>query len=238
MQLLGSNTKIDKSNKNVIYQSYIMHLMPNNTFDGKHNLCPSATEGCKAACLHYSYFASNQNVKAARAAKTEMFINNNNVFMTKLFVEIEDKLRKAKNANKQLVIRLNGTSDIAFENIKVFDKANIFELFPEVIFYDYTKIAKRLNKKLPSNYTLIFSYSGEKDYYGNVDEISKEYMASGGRVAVVFKKKMPTEFLGYPVYNGTEDDLVFLKPASSIIGLKPVGLYGKKDTSGFMIEIP
>lgn len=237
MVLLGSNTKIKKSNKNVAYQSYILHLMPNNTFDGKHNLCPKATEGCKKACLFYSSRGTFPAVKKARYEKTKLFIENKNVFMTLLAIEIEKARAKAIKQGKKLVIRLNGTSDIAFENIKVMDGKNIFEMFPDVIFYDYTKVASRLNKKLPENYSLIFSYSGESDYYENVNEITQNYMAAGGRVAVVFGNGLPETFLGYPVVDGTTDDLVFLKPQSVVIGLKPVGLYGKKDNTGFVVYL-
>ena len=237
MVLLGTNIKIQKSNKNLAYQSHILHLMPNNTFDGKHNLCPKATEGCKKACLFYSYWGTFPIVKNARYQKTKLFIENNNVFMTLLAMEIENARAKAAKKNKTLVIRLNGTSDIAFEDIKVMDGKNIFEMFPDVIFYDYTKVASRLNKKLPDNYSLIFSYSGESDYYENVDEIAKNYMAAGGRVAVVFGNGLPEKFLGYPVVDGTTDDLVFLKPQSVVIGLKPVGLYGNKDDTGFVVYL-
>ena len=46
--------------------------------------------------------------------------------------DIEKTVRKAKRENLIPVIRLNGTSDISWENLKVKDDKNIFELFPEV----------------------------------------------------------------------------------------------------------
>ena len=46
----------------------------------------------------------------------------------------------------QPCVRLNGTTDIQWENIKI--DYNIFELFPEVQWYDYTKIANRRKVKV------------------------------------------------------------------------------------------
>jgi hypothetical protein len=61
--------------------------------------------------------------------------------MLKLFSELLIVSNKITEFNN--VVRLNGTSDIPFENIKFMDGKNIFELFPEIQFYDYTKIPNR-----------------------------------------------------------------------------------------------
>jgi hypothetical protein len=81
--------------------------------------------------------------------------------MLNIVKDIEKGIKQAEKAGLTLLIRLNGTSDIKWENV-FFDydnkKTNIFDLFPNIQFYDYTKIANRID--LPKNYDLTFSYSG------------------------------------------------------------------------------
>ena len=45
--------------------------------------------------------------------------------------------------NLQGFVRLNGTSDLNFINLIVRDNKDIFQLYPEIQFYDYTKIYDR-----------------------------------------------------------------------------------------------
>ena len=111
-----------------------------------------------------------------------------------------------------LCIRLNGTTRHPMGKNKVpkYDM-NIFEIFPNVQFYDYTKIYKRDVSNIP-NYHLTWSYSqANKDY-------AKEYktaLNNGMNTAVVFRDKLPTTFLGLPVIDGDKDDLRFLDRSRS-----------------------
>tara|TARA_R100000734_G_C3294869_1_gene86167 strand:+ start:131 stop:463 length:333 start_codon:yes stop_codon:yes gene_type:complete len=109
---------------------------------------------------------------------------------------------------------------------------NIFEIFPNVQFYDYTKIYKRDVSNIP-NYHLTWSYSqANKDY-------AKEYktaLNNGMNIAVVFRDKLPAAFLGLPVIDGDKDDLRFLDSKGVVVGLKAKG-DAKKDTSGFVIDV-
>jgi hypothetical protein len=122
---------------------------------------------------------------------------------------------------------LNTTSDISWEI------HGIFELFPAIQFYDYTKIKKRVIKYLtnqyPKNYHLTFSLN-ETNYND-----SMEILKMGGNVAVVFRKDLPTTYKGYQVVNGDVSDLRFLDPNNSIVGLKAKGK-AKTDMSGFVLD--
>lgn len=74
--------------------------------------------------------------------------------------------KKPENFVQKLVIRLNGTSDLLWNKIKDKEGKTIFEEFPDVIFYDYTKHPTQmddfLNKEdFPSNYHLTASYNGK-----------------------------------------------------------------------------
>jgi len=132
------------------------------------------------------------------------------------------------------VFRLNGTSDLAFEKYEVNRNGqtytNIFMAFPEVTFYDYTKILGRKIKSL-ANYSLTFSAAdgNDADVYAAIQQ--------GYNIATVFGLKktepMPETYMGLPVFNGDESDLRFLDPKGVIVGLYAKGK-AKKDTTGFV----
>ena len=126
---------------------------------------------------------------------------------------------------KNFAVRLNGTADIPFEKIKLDNGLNIFDTFPNVQFYDYTKNPKRFDRKQSSNYHLTFSRSEDNDT--DVDNV----LASGGNVAVVFGVKnvneLPTTYKGYKVINGDETDLRFLDEDNVVVGLKYKLVTGK-----------
>jgi len=107
---------------------------------------------------------------------------------------------------------------------------NIFEAFPNVQFYDYTKILGRKVKHIP-NYHLTFSAAD-----GNDADVAKA-IEQGYNVATVFGLKktqpMPETYQGRPVFNGDESDLRFLDPKGVIVGLYAKGK-AKKDESGFV----
>tara|TARA_Y100000389_G_C17134671_1_gene351937 strand:- start:104 stop:496 length:393 start_codon:yes stop_codon:yes gene_type:complete len=130
-------------------------------------------------------------------------------------------------------VRLNGTTDIRWELIKIEGK-NIFELFPNVQFYDYTKISNRKVADYP-NYHLTWSYSNANPEYA---KLLDKIIEGGMNVAVVFRSEYKKSlWCTYPVVDGDKDDLRFLDPKGRHI----VALYAKgrakKDTSGFVQEV-
>jgi hypothetical protein len=101
--------------------------------------------------------------------------------------------------------------------------------FPDLQWYDYTKIPNRRN--LPPNYHLTFSLSES-----NAD-LAQKVLATGMSVAVVFdSKKFPATFWNTTVVNGDTSDLRFLDPKGVIVGLSAKGP-AKKDTTGFVQRI-
>jgi hypothetical protein len=160
-----------------------------------------------------------EGVKKGRIAKTDYFLTSRMEFLEQLKTEIAKAIKK--HEGKAIVtIRLNGTSDIPFENFRVFEGKNIFEVYPNVQFYDYTKNYTRFDKVLPSNYHLTFSKSET-----NTDK-AFELLAKGVNVAMVFDKT-PSEYMGYEVINADNDDLRFLDPKGVICGLKYKKMTGK-----------
>jgi hypothetical protein len=100
---------------------------------------------------------------------------------------------------------------------------NIFELFPQVQFYDYTKVLGRKVKDI-ANYHLTFSKAD-----GNDADVA-EALLQGMSVVAVYDK-IPE---GTP--SADETDLRFLDPKGIMLGLKAKGR-AKKDYSGFVIRL-
>jgi len=148
------------------------------------NLCPMADmAGCKAACLNSAGRGAMSNVQRARLSKARFFIEQRAAFMRVLVADIERLVRSAKRKGMTPLVRLNGTTDIRWETIKTDDGRTIFDRFPGVQFYDYTKIANR--RDIPANYDLTFSWSG----VGAFPEYAKRAISAGMRVAVVFRDR-------------------------------------------------
>ncbi len=230
MKLLSTaNPKIQKGTK-LGYLSFILHLAP-ATLSGKET-CPKRTAGCTSACLNTAgrggMFRKGENtniIQQARIRKTRMFFEARDAFMAALEADIKLGIRQAAKLGLTPVFRLNGTSDLAWE------KYGIIEKFPQVQFYDYTKVLGRKIAHL-QNYHLTFSAAD-----GNDADVAKA-VSAGMNVAAVFDK-LPSEYMGREVINADEHDLRFLDPKGVIAGLKAKGR-AKKDTSGFvrrMIDI-
>ena len=165
-----------------------------------------------------------------RVNKTEYFLSDREGFLKQLKEEVEKAIKK--NEGKAIVtFRFNGTSDVVWEKFKVFEGGkNIFELFPNVQFYDYTKNHKRFEKELPSNYHLTFSKSES-----NNNEI-KELLTTAFNIAVVFNGGLPKTYLNRPVIDGDISDLRFLEPKGVIVGLATKG-NAKTDKTGFVVNV-
>jgi hypothetical protein len=171
------------------------------------------------------------HVRAGRLRKTTLFFKQQGLFFETLHADIARLHRKALKLKKKAFVRLNGTSDIDFGKYKVFNGKTIFQEFPDVQFYDYSKDPdKCINNKEP-NYHLTFSKSEN-----NLIQTMRVLQA-GINVAVVFKTKdLPKTYLGHKVINGDKTDLRFEEGYQGAI----VGLYAKgkarRDTSGFVID--
>lgn len=226
---IGHDPKTVKGEKKG-YLTAVMYLAPH--YLSSYNVCPMATAGCSAACLNtagrggmFKKGETTNAIQEARIRRTVMFFEEREKFMAQLVKEITKHIKTAEKREMIPVVRLNGTSDLRWETIPVGDASNIMALFPNIQFYDYTKIYNRRN--LPKNYHLTFSLAENNDV--NARTVLK---ASSMNVAAVFHK-VPDTFWGYKVINGDESDLRFLDEQGVIVGLKAKGK-ARKDTSGFV----
>ena len=221
---IDNNAKTVKGQK-AGYMTTILYLAP-STQSG-FQVCPMASEGCKKACLYTAGHGAFNNVQQGRINKTRWFIQERNTFMDQLRKEINNHVKNATRKGFIPCIRLNGTSDISWE------ATGIFEQFPEVQFYDYTKIYKRalkfVNGQYPSNYHL--TYSLNEDNYKEAFDI----LLKGGNISAVFRNELPENYKGYKVINADETDLRFTDDNNIIAGLKAKG-QAKKDYSGFVLD--
>jgi hypothetical protein len=224
---VNSNPKIDKSNKiQGEYWSCILHMRPINT-----KICPYQNiAGCKDACLNTAGLGGvYPSIQDARQRKTDLFLNDRAEFMSQLVLDIIKFIGACDRKGKKPCIRLNGTSDIQWEKIIVECGQNIFEMFPQVQFYDYTKIPTRKVDHI-SNYHLTWSYSEAAEKYAKLFD-SVPY-----NKAVVFRnKELPSTFKGVKVIDGDKHDMRFLDETNVVVGLKAKGK-AKLDDSGFVID--
>lgn len=229
-----ANPKVAKNQKIGVLTT-VLHLAPGD-MSGR-EVCPKRSPGCSAACLHFAGNPAQYDHKTkARLKKTDLFFADRDLFMNILALELEKHQRSAARKGMKPGARLNGTSDIAWE-IKKFNlypeveavlgrrAENIIELFPEISFYDYTKLPRRTP---PANYHLTFSESET-----NALEVQVE-MARGFNIASVFIGALPKQHLGRIVVDGDEHDFRPADAQGVVVGLVAKGKLAKADESGFV----
>lgn len=153
-------------------------------------------------------------INVSRIKKTRLFYENRPVFMKLLVHEINRAANKATAKGMPFSVRLNCTSDLSPE-LFVHDGKNILDIFPNIQFYDYTKVRGRLSLLGKyKNYDLTFSFDGYNW------KTAKEFLQAGGRVAVVFDgHNLPAYFDGWRVIDGNSYDFRFKDPGRVIVGL-------------------
>lgn len=254
----NSSVKVAKGTK-LKWDTYIIYMSPYWSFDGYHNLCPSSSEGCRSTCLVTSGQLKNPSPKQAQLDKTAFWLNDPNGFLSMAHKEIFNATKNKKRysgTGRKFCVRMNGTTDIPWEKKSYVYKGvkypNIMSAFPNVQFYDYTKIYSRLGN-VPDNYHLTFSASE------NNTKQWEEALYRGFQVAMVFgslgakvdrktgayKREpgiIPKSYHGFKVLDGDDTDLTFLQPDYSksktrkdgvILGLRSKGK-AENDLTGFV----
>jgi hypothetical protein len=225
-----SNTKLRKSdNSGKGYKTVGLSLSPAN--ESGYQTCSSSSAGCRRACLFTAGYGVYEPVRKARIAKTRLFFQDRPTFKKMLISELTTWQRRVNRKGYKLACRLNVVSDIAWEKMM----PELFTLFPNVQFYDYTKHYARARLyslgNFPSNYYLTFSRSENNQKY--VDNLIADNCKIN--IAVVFDShELPAYFLKRSVINGDETDLRFLDEPGTIVGLYAKGR-ARKDESGFVV---
>src|SRR5215471_19542601 len=160
------------------YLTAILHLAPADLSGSE--VCPFRTPGCSAACLNTAGrggIALDEDglnlIQVARIRRTRAYNRNRRGFVDRLAEEISRHVARAERHGLKPAVRLNGTSDIKWQTQRGSDGRTLFERFPAVVFYDYTKRPVHLWGRLPLGYSLTFSCAD-----GNEDE-ARAVLAAG-----------------------------------------------------------
>lgn len=233
---IGNDAKTQKGTSHGVLTG-ILYLAPTDV--SGFQVCPKASEGCKAACLFTAGRGVYENVRDGRINRTRWFFEDRASFMAVLVADIQFLIRRAARMNAQPAVRLNGTSDIAWEKIRCVvdgvEYRNLMVAFPDLQFYDYTKIAGRKAALALPNYHLTFSMAEDND------ADAQRALAEGYNVSVVMKLRRsepkPDAWNGYPVIDGDKTDIRFHDPSEGghIIALAAKGK-ARYDRTGFVRE--
>ena len=187
---------------------------------GSINTCSHAKlANCYKPCLENSGKMSLPIAILAREKRLNLLIENPQAFFSILISDIEKIERKAKKMGMGTAYRLNGTSDLEWNRILINGKS-IFELFPDLIWYDYTK-----NPKIAETYRAI-GLSCTLSWYPKLDTKGVcDHLDQGGNVAIAYHgRKLPdTQRIGdklYRVIDGDISDLRFLDDEGVVVGLR------------------
>lgn len=216
--MVNNSTKHEKAYK---YEElvYTLYLAPAKM--SGYEVCPMRTKECTLLCLNESgrnkMDTHKNTINNSRIKKTKLFFEEREFFMGWLVDEIKQAKKKAEDLGYHFSVRLNNTSDISPESFYMSVEGvnvNVLQLFPDVQFYDYTKVPNRMRlKEKYKNYDLTFSFSGE-----NMEECFK-MLFNHTRVAMVFDK-VPETYKGYKVVDGDLYDMRYRDEPNVIVGLK------------------
>lgn len=221
LSYLGMVNNSSKHEKAYTYNElvYTLYLAPAKS--SGYEVCPKRTIECTNLCLNESgrnkMDTKKNTINNSRIKKTKLFFENRQYFMEWMIDEINESKSKAEKLGYHFSVRLNNTSDISPESFYLDvdgKKKNILQIFPDVMFYDYSKVENRVELlEKYNNYDLTFSFSG-----WNMDECVK-MLDNNIRVAMVFKE-VPETFMGYKVVKGDDYDMRYRDEKNVIIGLK------------------
>jgi hypothetical protein len=240
--LLGENLKTEKSSGEGVMTKGLF-LAPHAT-SGLHgfDICPKASSQCREDCLGLTAGGNRAHADHSLSSKvyrTHFLAKHPEHFARILDNEIGNHTRSAKKEGMKAGIRLNGTSDLAWEK----NAPHLFERHPETQFYDYTKMSNRVGRRdNPSNYHLTLSHTGTDHAESNDREVAKT-LSRGHGVAMVYQRgksvPKPTHVEDvktgrrYPILNGDKDDNTFDRHESA--GLSEGG-QGQGVVSGLQLK--
>lgn len=260
---VNASSKIVKG-ESLNLDTYILYLAASD-LSGVVNTCSHASEGCRAACLVNSGRASfDQGINRARILRTAIYAASRKHFSVLLFDEIAKAKAKAARNGRTFAVRLNGTSDLSPRAFKV-DGVNVLEAFPDVAFYDYTKVWARADQVWPANYALTYSWTDGREWSDAVALMQRGHAVAvpfadlnrAGRIKVARAATLPTRWTqidtegrtlwSFEVFDGDQTDARFMdriegapKEGGYIVGLraKRSTLEGERAAlaSGFFVE--
>lgn len=206
----------------------MLNARPGREASREPTFCLGSSEACRSTCLVYTgQNESDYSPVIAKRVKSNMLLLEPAAFLRALIGAMELHIRTAARdfvtvkgvrheGPWQPYFRLNVYQDIPWEILCPW----LFDMFPHIQFYDYTKVSDRVT---PKNYHLSFSYSGDSHSMATC----KREAARGLNPVFVFaigrNDPKPKRFnLGgtmMRVINGDESDVRPRDPKNVIVGL-------------------
>jgi hypothetical protein len=244
LPFLGSSSKI-AAGASVDVLGAVLYMMPAQS-SGR-EACAGRSAGCTAACLaEGTGRMSMSGPQRARRRRHASFFADRGRFLADLHTEIAAHEARAIRQGKVPAIRLNGTTDLPWHRMPYTSHegiryARLHDAFPDVHFYEYTKLPLSVQSKggMPANLHLTFSVSERED----AETKALPYLDAGYGAAVVIaapKHEHPPVFelsgREWRMVDGDAHDARFLDLPGSIVALAAKGR-AKTDTSGFVRSI-
>lgn len=216
-----------------VLEQIVLYMLPHR-LNGIVNVCRWSTKGCRAVCLHTSGRLGLPPADRAKLARTLMFARHPESFMVLVLDEIERHRKRCAAKGRTLVVRLNGTSDIPYEQLL----PEMFWYFEDVLFQDYTKDGangrgfERDVSWIPNYYTVLSATENTPDsvfatHVGNV--VVPVHVRRGA--------PLPKRFAGRRVIDGDEHDLRLIDKQGKFAVLVRAKGDGVGDVSGFVRSV-
>ncbi len=231
--LVTVNPKLEKTDASDEYMTAGFQLAP--SWASGYNTCSGATIGCANLCLfgaghgqRHMIHDGTHHVWIARITRTILFYEHRDAFQQRAIKELQSFRRKADRAGVKTAFRPNVLSDIDWQALAPW----LFEQGIDRV-YDYTKVTKRVKTARPDYHLTVSRMETTID--ADIHETIQ-----WANVAVVFNTRkgepLPSEYLGYPVFDGDITDNRFNDPTGHIVGLREKRT-GKDDTTGFVVRV-
>jgi len=236
MTLAGESAKVNNGKKGVDnWLLSVVYLAPaDEAFapeSGRTN-CPAAStcwryqdghrlltddSPSRSACLVNSGQLTLSTSLAARGVRTALALGWKEAFWALLGLDIQRLQKKASKDDARVALRLDGTSDLGMGDEGA-------KRFPDVMFWDYTKIASRLGRSSLPNRHVTYSYDGTD----RSARIAADYLETGGTVSYVLavsSKRVTAadrpdtvtlDGRSFPTVSGDDTDARFLDPVGTV----------------------
>ena len=182
LNLLSTNSKLEKSIAQFGADILTAGLFLAPHMRSGHNVCPMAGY-CSAVCnLWFSGRTVTSTVRDAMLRRAQLYFDDYDEFCRQAYLDLERLERKASRVDKEVFVRMNGSSDLDFTQFA--------KDYPGIEFYDYTKrpdfITRKIQGDWPANYSLCYSYSERAD-----ESLARLFLELGGSVSMVFDSSQP-----------------------------------------------
>ena len=215
--LLSESVKVIKGEK-VGYLTGVQYMTANLKIGKDHTCAGEKKAKCGEWCLVMSGHMAGKGAIEARADRLALLTRNPSLYFELLSRELRALEKRAARKGFKPAGRLNGTTDLDWTRI-TFEGRTIFEHFPGITWYDYTKVPTIAENYSRAGVSITFSFYKKVPIDTLIGLLDR-----GVNIAIAYRDRLPiAQVLGgrmVDVINGDEHDLRFLDRRGVIVGLK------------------